>query len=363
MIGVARLRRTIGAINNWRLTLTDPLRVRGDVRATAAHARRMRDAGTNADYFWMRSAIPDCERAEDAIALAHGLLREANSLSQPPADGSRAVTANVVVSEGAFANLVARFANEPTWGGVRALMVDPQEPDSPNASGSRMPEGAFVQYGAAACVSADIGGAPVAVRFVLMLGAGEAPTADAIAAPVRDALDALAARHDADPAPMRLRTGPHGARIAHWGLEPVRRGAERTPHERPGPRISGRADLLGPERCDHEGATWVHEEPAWGLPDYLRLSCRRCLRHQAAIAPSHADPQREPLMSLGTYVAAWRGLAAFHGEREPEDLTLDDLIARDAHVSLNPADHAIDLSPTPTRRVGTRRPGILGGAR
>lgn len=296
-----------------------------------------------------------CTNLDDALTRAHALLRDPAGLGAlPNAPDGTGLVANVPVDAATFTQVIDRFSDEPTWGGVGAYTQTPDAFGEPEAGDPRKPPARHVSVGASAQIRARIDNREVAVRFMLMLDHTTARAEHRRVEVIRTHLHEQVGRH------VPLRPGADGSvDLVEVGASPVTR--IRADRMAPGaPTLTGRAQLLGPERCAHEGANWIRTSAhALDLP-YLRLSCSRCLRHHVATAPAHCAPSaaRSAQIRRGEYVRNYRAFRAFHGHREPEDLTIDALRERDRHISLDPRDYATE--PAPERRRAPARPGVLG---
>lgn len=182
-------------------------------------------------------------------------------------------------------------------------------------------------------LDANIDGHDVQVRFVVPLEQSTLRAGTTRAARVRELIGERfgndAARKVAWTAPVEMNdaaVSPH--QHAQAGTAPV--------------VLSGREALLGREQCRHDRAEWHVQHGRRGVPQYWRLACPACLRDQVTTVPLHRRRVGGALEYLDTdmYLSETRAQAAFFGEHLPEHITLDQLVERDAHLSVEPTDYA-----------------------
>lgn len=105
-------------------------------------------------------------------------------------------------------------------------------------------------------------------------------------------------------------------------------------------------ETLGPDICDHSGASeWVPKfSLAPNICDTLTLRCSRCLRTRVASVPLHRLPPEHPVAArwLEAHGAAYLELEAAHSLLAGKRLcqSIEDLRSRDGMASLDPAAYA-----------------------
>lgn len=348
--GVARANYTLGidaAPHIQDLYGSDWERAQGKEQRLRYSLFRARDDELDdADGILRHPTPTEAHSADAALATAHGLLRhpERFTLSLPSEPG--ALCANVAVSADAFAELTDRLSSTSAWDGIVPFFRSYGELDSsgtpgpderPYAYDLPQPQARHVYLGAAAKLRCSIQDSVVEVRFLWTVE--------------ESTLRADRTRHARV---TKLLTETFGPVMAQHCAEEIdswdsarcitTRGVGLGP---PPVALPGREALLGADRCDHETGRWettVLRRAGNAMP-YRRLSCRRCLRTQITTIPMHrrsADQISDP----EAYLRAYRAQAAYDGEYLPESITIQDLVARDHDLSVDPRDYA----STPRRK-------------
>lgn len=122
--------------------------------------------------------------------------------------------------------------------------------------------------------------------------------------------------------------------------------------------------LVGPDRCDHPGATWALSRGGPVMDhDTADLSCPRCLRQRLAVAPLHRmSPEwvaeHVPRgVDEKTYLRIERVHAQISGDARPVE-SFDQLRQRDGLVPLDPSAYASEG----TDETAPARPRTVAGA-
>lgn len=120
--------------------------------------------------------------------------------------------------------------------------------------------------------------------------------------------------------------------------------------------------LFGTDRCTHEKARWVLNDPC----DAMVLQCSSCLRRRVAVVPRHRLPEDHPEHPLRSASHAKRD-AYLRRERFYRELAGDarpagsiEQLCAEPSLSLEPSDYAVRVLP-PARPAGLA--GVLGARR
>lgn len=349
---IARAYRVLGWDRDWAEVLRETEHaLSGKSLSAAFSASSFISDRDDATFYAQRHLFGDPPKSElahtmgDALACAHGLLR--NPPGMPP---TVPMQVNVVVTPEAFKELMPHFQGRDIWAGVQPFTC--AHSSSAGRDEALLPplDSDYIHIGAAATLRARIRGRFVEVRFLT-------PLAHEAVSIVMDEPERVAERACAkiDASISMNRKRSERTVMTYWSGEDV----ETLQVDESGqpPERSGRASLLGQSDCRHEHATWVVHHASDAAPPYLRLSCRRCLRSQIATAPLHQAPgdRLDTPDKIAHYLRQYRAQAAFHGERLPESLTLQQLSERDQHVELDPTAYAHKVPRMASPESGARR--------
>lgn len=302
--------------------------------------------------------LPQCATAEDAVAQAHGLLRNpAMFATYAHHPGARRVAARVNVTPDALCALVMEEREQPTWRGIRLMVESPQTcSDSPGRIGITDLPTERVADARCPISPPDV----QATGRVLSVGAQQAALIGEHSVTVTYVTDIVAHLSEEPSTGQRQRNDvavdalraliPQELLLDHDApaRAPETLVVELLRSERfDAPRLASRDDLLGPDRCSHPNARWE----ATGRGDFEALQCPRCMRQRLVSRPTR------------TLLRSPVGLDILNAHRllagEAPFATLDEARAWRKETPDDPGAYATDGNPASQRK---NRPPTLRGA-